>query len=106
MLVDGELRCTVNGKSVRFIATGDCCSTGWISDLVSVPLPATIVEVEPNWGSSEVVESGYPGYPPPDEYPDVVKVYDAAIKTSAGDIAFKVWNNSNGYYGSSLEVVE
>lgn len=89
---------------MRFLAIGDCCSTGWIADLQVVVLPAKILEVVTDNGDGENIEKEDPRYPKDNEYHEVVFMFTAKIKTDAGDVTFQVWNDSNGYYGSTLEL--
>lgn len=83
-------------------AFGDCCSHGWIDNLISVPLPAKITKIN-SYGNYINVDESDPRHP---KDFDVINIYRASIVTENGEITFDVWNNSNGYYGSSLELIK
>lgn len=74
---------------------GDCCSRTWIEnvELNTDDLPATIVEIRnlemPDLGTMKGC--------------DVVQYYGVLIKTDRSDIIIDYRNDSNGYYGGSLE---
>jgi len=108
-IVNGELRLIVDGKAVRFLSVGDCCSNGWIANAALPPLPATIIDADPgDYWSRSTSDDDDPkiiAMRALREYSDVLKMWPSTIKTDKGDLTFEVWNDSNGYYGSSLEVV-
>ena len=75
-------------------AVGDCCSTGWIE--ITEPIPQTPFLVD----RMEEFEGGAPDAPRLEGPFDVVVGYRYAI----GPLLLDVWNDSNGYYGSNVEV--
>lgn len=74
---------------------GDCCSITWIEsvELPALGFPAIVVSVEdlemPNLGDQ-------PGH-------DVMAYYGCKIVTDRGEIVIDYRNDSNGYYGGSLD---
>lgn len=105
-LDEGRVRCETDKATFYLEAIGDCCSHGWIDGISCPTLPAKITDAPSSWGGwggDRTVQPGEPGYPA--DGGDVVVVYGSKIATDAGDVTFNVWNDSNGYYGSSLELV-
>lgn len=101
---DEKLILEFAGFDAIIIAVGDCCSHGWIGEpVVAGTLPAVITGWEDNQSMYETVESDDVRYPK--EGGDIVAVWPARFTTDKGYIYFNVWNNSNGYYGSSLSLL-
>jgi hypothetical protein len=91
---------SINGGQVVLSAYGDCCSIGWV-ELRSAPkLPAKITGRYTETGT-ETVEEGEPRFP---KGGDVVRVWCAEFPTENGPLVVEVWNDSNGWYGSTLEI--
>lgn len=76
---------------------GDCCSSTWIENIENAE--ALI--------GSPVIEATVIGMPerehPEDVNRDVVAYYGFRIRTAKGDCVLDYRNESNGYYGGSLE---
>jgi hypothetical protein len=77
----------------------DCCSYTWIEhvELPALGFPAQVISVKdldmPDVGdNSEFYKD-----------PDVLAFYGLQIHTSRGEIVIDYRNDSNGYYGGSLE---
>lgn len=85
-----------NGDYV-FLADGDCCSESFINS-VEGPTEGLIVEVrEPNWEPFKEETNGED---------DVVKYYKATfVIEGKGFLDVEYRNESNGYYGGSLELL-
>ena len=93
-----------NGDSVTFATDkgdvtatcyGDCCSSTWIEhiDLPTRGFPAKVLSVE----NLDMPDLGdMPGC-------DCVAYYGLKITTDNGDMIIDYRNDSNGYYGGSLE---
>lgn len=77
----------------------DCCSTTWIEDLADemALVDATILNVEdidmPNLGNISTSHM---------HYPEEVAYYGLRITTNKGICVIDYRNNSNGYYGGSI----
>lgn len=97
---------TGDGLTYEARTQGDCCSESWIEHLTVPPdiAGATVVGVK---------DTDFDGEPATDvqiaesevhrEYLDVLIVYQTAIVTDRGEVVIEYRNNSNGYYGGSLE---
>lgn len=97
-LKDGDIFLRTDKATARMEAVGDCCSRGWIDDLVvSGTLPSKIVSIDDNCESFGLADDDKRF-----SEGDVVIAYGTQIVTESGQITFNVWNDSNGYYGSSL----
>lgn len=88
-----------SGRVVKFGVSGDCCSHSWIEHL-TVPDDvdgATVVTIEERGGDTKPGEdlSQF----------DVLQVYETVIRTNRGDIVMEYRNDSNGYYGGSLDLL-
>lgn len=107
-LIDGVIWLETDKVTGKIEAFGDCCSTGWIGELQYGALPIEIIEAScgDEYNDREVVEHNDPRLPSGDNYWDHVVLYPGNIKTATGLITFNVWNNSNGYYGSSLHFTQ
>ena len=88
------------GAPVRLEAYGDCCSRTWIESIdAPLALIGTVVAVE----EIEMPDLGSVGTPK-HENVDSVRYYGLKITTSNGVAVLDYRNDSNGYYGGSLEV--
>ena len=87
-------------EDFRLLAWGDCCSRGWLSNLKHPPLPfvlyGTYIE-----GDNYIVQTDEPDFPKGGDY--VVK-NSIIMQTDKGPLRFYMWNDSNGYYGSTLHL--
>lgn len=87
------------GDAITLVAYGDCCSHTWIE---SIDLPSnllgTVQEVEeidmPDLGNIPTTK---------EDFVDQVAYYGLKITTNKGSAVIDYRNNSNGYYGGSLE---
>lgn len=81
-------------------AYGDCCSFSWIEsvEFPALGFPALVTKVED-------LELPTPGvWESPSGYPqECLAVYGLKIETDKGEIIIDFRNESNGYYGGSLE---
>lgn len=79
-------------------ADGDCCSNSWI-ETVETPehLLGTVTAVE----DVDMPDRGSPVND--DGYGDVIAYYGCKIHTDRGSCLLDYRNESNGYYGGSLE---
>jgi hypothetical protein len=89
---------TDNGPMV-FDAEGDCCSRSWIEAISNAEnlIGEVVTKVENR------------DLPAPDPQPakyDCLAVYGNAIHTAKGECLIEYRNDSNGYYGGSLEYRE
>lgn len=84
-----------HGDPIIAQADGDCCSETWIE---SVDAPERLIG-EPVL-SAEDIEMPDLGTP---EDKECVAYYGFKIVTAKGDVVVDYRNNSNGYYGGSLE---
>ncbi len=84
-----------DGKSIVATCDAECCSHTWIEnvELPALGFPATVLEVQdldmPDLGD-------LPGC-------DCVAYYGFKIITDKGEIIIDYRNDSNGYYGGSLD---
>ena len=91
-----------DGSMVRLNAYGDCCSTTWIESLDAPDaLLGTVKDVReidmPDRGNID-------GKRHKDVH--IVQYYGIKITTNKGRCVIDYRNDSNGYYGGSLEVVK
>ncbi len=92
-----DLRFITDQGDVVGETEGDCCSTSWVEaiDPPTRGFPAKVLSVGdvpmPDWGDMEGK--------------DCVKYYGFKITTDRGDILIDYRNDSNGYYGGSLDWV-
>jgi hypothetical protein len=87
---------------VHLEAWGDCCSQSWIESIdAPTALYGKVLKVE----EINMPELGDVGTP---KVPDVdcVAYYGLKITTETGIAVLDYRNDSNGYYGGSLEVVD
>jgi hypothetical protein len=84
--------------TIRATTYGDCCSTTWIESVEEPALgfPALVLSVT----DLAMPETGVHKHR---EYTDVVSYYGLKIVTDRGDIVVDFRNDSNGYYGGSLD---
>ena len=99
----------VDGGSLLFEVSADCCSSSWIEhvegaddkegaifygmkDGEGVPWDGHVCEDNSDTGENEC------GH-------DCLAVYNTVFSTSKGDIVVEYRNDSNGYYGGSLNLV-
>lgn len=90
----------VINDSFRLSAYGDCCSVGWLSAL-KVPDGQLVLTGKFKELENIFIESGEPDFP---ENGDVVVRTSIQLETNGEPITFYMWNDSNGYYGSSLSI--
>ena len=85
---------TMEGDVIA-IAYGDCCSTTWVEhvDLPARGFPAVVQSVEDLSLDKEDEEREW----------TFIQFYGLKIVTNNGDIIIDYRNESNGYYGGSLE---
>lgn len=89
------LTCDTDKGVITASCYGDCCSYTWIENIEDSvrEYPATVLEVTdidmPDLGDMEGK--------------DVVKYYGCKITTDKGVIIIDYRNDSNGYYGGSLD---
>ena len=81
-----------DGRTVTYVAEGDCCSTSWIEHL-TVPSDIAGAEVTAfrglDMGETEVDH-------------ETIKAYQTSFATARGEIVVEYRNSSNGYYGGWL----
>lgn len=82
-----------DGRTATFEVEGDCCSRSWIDNVNSLS----------DGGATflEYVDGGHTGSENQDD--GLLQFYKSTIRTSKGDIDIEYRNESNGYYGGSLE---
>lgn len=84
-----------HGDQVVLEAEGDCCSHAWIE---SIDAPDNLLGVVQSAEEIDMPDlGGMPGC-------DVVEYYGLKIVTDKGHVVIDYRNDSNGYYGASLEV--
>lgn len=74
---------------------GDCCSHSWIEHMDDVPENFTIQNIS----EKEVSTSDHKG-----EYEDFLIQYFYEIETDKGSFTIEMRNESNGYYGGSINL--
>lgn len=89
-----------DGSKVCFQAVGDCCSHSWIEEL-TIPgdIKGAMIQTVEDFminTPDDVDERDY----------EVLKCYQTKFRTTKGDIVVEYRNDSNGYYGGSLERCE
>jgi hypothetical protein len=84
-----------DGNEITGEAFGDCCSTTWLE---SIDLPAnisgTLVSIE---------DIGMPDQPYDEKDYECLQFYGVKITTSKGSAVIDYRNESNGYYGGSID---
>lgn len=94
-----------DGSINRYVAYGDCCSETWI-EYLTVPSDvngATITEVPTDYvDGREATEDERAASLAHHDWIEVLTVYQSSIKTDRGEIIVEYRNDSNGYYGGSL----
>jgi hypothetical protein len=88
-------------KEVIFHTHGDCCSHSWIEHFESPSHPETIIKFEEIEIAPYEVSDKSTAFP--DDYVDVVAHYFYKLTTDKSTYNIEMRNNSNGYYGGSLE---
>ena len=90
-----------DAEPVILDAFGDCCSSTWIESIdmdaaLKGGVVGTVEDINmPNLGDIATEHC---------EYPDSIAYYGLKIITNKGHSIIDYRNNSNGYYGGSLEV--
>lgn len=93
-----------DGEQITLFCTGDCCSATWIEaiDDETVLQDAMVTAVEniemPDFGNVVSKHSG--------DNIEYIAYYGLKITTTKGSAVIDYRNDSNGYYGGSLEVQE
>lgn len=84
-----------DGQEVVAMTDGDCCSHSWVEhlELPALGFPAAVLAVEE-------IKMDQPEQP--DEYGRIA-AYGCKLATDRGDLTIEYRNESNGYYGGSLE---
>lgn len=105
---------------VGFVVTADCCSTSWVdsiegpddltgAEIIAVDMPDLESCGSDSWRPDFYGEVGVERCKnfPHSEYrsPDCIKAYQTLLRTTKGTVAIEYRNNSNGYYGGSLELM-
>lgn len=92
---------SINEPDIVLTPYGDCCSTTWIEsiDLTEPLLYAVIKKIE-DIDMPEGPHVGTINHP----HVDVVAYYGLRITTNKGISVIDYRNDSNGYYGGSLEL--
>ena len=94
-----------DGKPLTLVAVGDCCSHTWIESMDNPEclVGGVVNSVEnidmPNLGD-------VPGKRIKEQFVESVEYYGLRITTDKGICVLDYRNDSNGYYGGSLEVSE
>lgn len=92
---DDEISFITDKGRLRAYVYGDCCSSTWVES-VEHPVrgyPAKVLEVR---------ETELP-WPEPNREYDVLSSYGLRVVTENGDLDIDYRNDSNGYYGGSLD---
>ena len=86
---------TEEGTDISADVLGDCCSTSWIEAIESPAkgFPAKVLSVENLFYEDQTEDAE-------------IKNYGLHIKTTSGDMLIEYRNESNGYYGGSLDFYE
>lgn len=91
------------GEQVCWFACGDCCSVSWFNDLENVEalvgqavLEVTNLEMPDPRSTEEIEKEKDTG-----EY---LQFYGVRLTTAKGDVIVAFRNESNGYYGGSIEL--
>ena len=89
-----------DGGSADLVTEGDCCSTTWIESIDTPEyLKGTIQAIEnidmPSLGNTPTPKRGYV---------DEVQYYGLKITTDKGSAVIDYRNDSNGYYGGSINL--
>lgn len=83
---------TANGEDLKLNTYGDCCSETWIEHVTTPAFPATITAIdERDLGEVPGVRQEYG------------QKYSTVFRTDKGNLEVEYRNDSNGYYGGSLE---
>lgn len=96
-----------DGTVKRYAVSGDCCSTSWIEHLEAPDVDgATLLAVDQDSYGVDATPEQYAQTPknPVSGYEvGSLLVYHTKFRTTAGDIVLEYRNDSNGYYGGSLD---
>lgn len=98
---------------VKFGVEGDCCSQSWIEHLEAPNdiQGAIITDISDGgsvaWDNHECMEGkdSY-GYPTNTCGHDSLQVYNTKFDTDKGSIMLEYRNDSNGYYGGNLTMID
>jgi hypothetical protein len=92
-----EITFITDGGRRRYLAYGDCCSRSWIETTGPIEdiIGQKIISTEEH-GMNELDV----------EYGNVVRVYQDTLKTEKISWNIEYRNESNGFYGGSLELYE
>ena len=84
-----------DGRGLYGVAEGDCCSSSWIEHAVIPKLPAEVLAMPEDvdmdtdqWDENEC---------------ELTQFYESRIRLSTGILAIEFRNESNGYYGGSIQ---
>jgi len=92
-----------DGPPVTLRAEGDCCSISWIESLDAPDaLCGTVQSIE----NVDLPDQGNVGTAKHPDIDEVVSYYGLKITTNNGVCTIDYRNDSNGYYGGSLELDE
>lgn len=99
-----------DGTRTSYYASGDCCSTSWVEH-VTVPdlgSGATVLDLKDSGGldatEEQEAQTKEAYVARGDKYgPECLRVYHTSIVTDKGEVIIEYRNDSNGYYGGSLE---
>jgi len=81
-----------DGRTLTYVAEGDCCSVSWIEHLT----------VPPDIAGSVVTAVGEREMGEMEQVYGTIRVYETSFRTDRGDIVVEYRNSSNGYYGGNL----
>ncbi|MDA8355546.1 MAG: hypothetical protein M0Z95_04440 [Actinomycetota bacterium] len=82
----------VDGRTLTYMAMGDCCSGSWIEHLT----------VPPDIAGAEVISCKEVEMGEFDDDGETIRVYQTAFQTGKGEIVVEYRNASNGNYGGWL----
>ena len=91
---------TENSGILGYRIMKDCCSESWIENITMPKDPEfwidnKVLSIEDKRLPSQTKKSG-----------NVTKFYSCEIKTSLGSIEIEYRNESNGYYGAEIELID
>ena len=98
---EGDLILNLGNKEIVFQAVGACCSESWIESVESPTQPEVIVsfeeiEISPTFEPKPSVKKDHTEM-------DHVRYYFYKLTTDKSSYLIEMRNNSNGYYGGTLE---
>ena len=91
---------TEDGAKLKFAVSGDCCSQSWIEHL-ELPddyIGATVLAIRTDGNEDRVTEEDR-------QKADHLQVYQTILATNRGEITLEYRNDSNGFYGGSLDLI-